>query len=164
MLGVFLRCQQIVATLVRSLAIGDSHCFGNFNISNTTIKLSASSRRCLCIHGPLLTACLSIRHENTPRPPVPRVGISLRRVVNCVAKLVTNPILSSFYSPRLIQFKPTMSSTEGPLFSSELISPEVLKALPEGYSCRPLERKDYHNGFLDVLRVLTTVGDITEEV
>ncbi|KAI4680185.1 uncharacterized protein J4E88_006077 [Alternaria novae-zelandiae] len=56
-----------------------------------------------------------------------------------------------------------MSSTEGPLFSSELISPEVLKALPEGYSCRPLERKDYHNGFLDVLRVLTTVGDITEE-
>jgi len=57
-----------------------------------------------------------------------------------------------------------MSSSEGPLFSSELISPEVLKALPEGYSCRPLERKDYHNGFLDVLRVLTTVGDITEEV
>jgi GNAT superfamily N-acetyltransferase len=56
-----------------------------------------------------------------------------------------------------------MSSTEGPLFSSDLISPEVLKALPEGYSCRPLERKDYHNGFLDVLRVLTTVGDITEE-
>jgi glucosamine-phosphate N-acetyltransferase len=57
----------------------------------------------------------------------------------------------------------TMSS-DGPLFSSDLISPEVLKALPEGYSCRPLERKDYHNGFLDVLRVLTTVGDITEEV
>jgi hypothetical protein len=57
----------------------------------------------------------------------------------------------------------TMSS-DGPLFSSDLISPEVLKALPEGYSCRPLERKDYHNGFLDVLRVLTTVGDITEDV
>jgi hypothetical protein len=55
-------------------------------------------------------------------------------------------------------------SSEGPLFGSELISPEVLKALPEGYSCRPLERKDYHNGFLDVLRVLTTVGDITEDV
>lgn len=53
---------------------------------------------------------------------------------------------------------------EGPLFSTDLISPEVLKALPEGYNCRPLERKDYANGFLDVLRVLTTVGDITEEV
>jgi hypothetical protein len=163
MLGVFPCRQQVVATLVKSLVIGASHCFGNFNNSNTTIKLSSSPRRDLRIHGPLLTACLSIRHENTPRPPVPRVGISLRRVVNCVAKLVTNPILSSFYSPRLI-LNPTMSSTEGPLFSSELISPEVLKALPEGYSCRPLERKDYHNGFLDVLRVLTTVGDITEEV
>ncbi|KAF2851011.1 glucosamine 6-phosphate N-acetyltransferas-like protein [Plenodomus tracheiphilus IPT5] len=58
-----------------------------------------------------------------------------------------------------------MSATDssGPLFSSELISPEVLKALPEGYGCRPLEKKDYANGFLDVLRVLTTVGDITEE-
>lgn len=51
-----------------------------------------------------------------------------------------------------------------PLFSSELISPEVLKALPEGYTCRPIQRQDYHNGFLDVLRVLTTVGDVSEEV
>ena len=58
---------------------------------------------------------------------------------------------------------PSAEST-GPLFSPELISPEVLKALPEGYNCRPLEKKDYHNGFLDVLRVLTTVGDISEEV
>lgn len=56
------------------------------------------------------------------------------------------------------------TDTAGPLFSTDLISPEVLAALPEGYSCRPLEKKDYHNGFLDVLRVLTTVGDITEEV
>ncbi|KAL6711375.1 Glucosamine-phosphate N-acetyltransferase-like protein [Coniothyrium glycines] len=58
-----------------------------------------------------------------------------------------------------------MGSTDSssPLFSADLISPEVLKALPEGYSCRPLEKKDYHSGFLDVLRVLTTVGDITEE-
>jgi glucosamine-phosphate N-acetyltransferase len=51
-----------------------------------------------------------------------------------------------------------------PLFSSTLISPTVLKELPEGYSCRPIQRQDYHNGFLDVLRVLTTVGDVTEEV
>ena len=28
---------------------------------------------------------------------------------------------------------------------------------------RPLQRADYHTGFLDVLRVLTTVGDISEE-
>ncbi len=59
---------------------------------------------------------------------------------------------------------PHADSSAGPLFSTELISPEVLKSLPEGYSCRPLEKQDYHKGFLDVLRVLTTVGDITEEV
>jgi hypothetical protein len=51
-----------------------------------------------------------------------------------------------------------------PLFSSDLISPEVLAQLPEGYSCRPIQQSDYHNGFLDVLRVLTTVGDVTEDV
>ena len=50
-----------------------------------------------------------------------------------------------------------------PLFSPHLISPTVLSALPEGYTCRPLRRSDYHSGFLDVLRVLTTVGDISEE-
>lgn len=51
-----------------------------------------------------------------------------------------------------------------PLFSTSLISPEVVAQLPEGYTCRPLQRGDYHNGFLDVLRVLTTVGDVTEQV
>jgi hypothetical protein len=56
------------------------------------------------------------------------------------------------------------SDASTPLFSSDLISPEVLSELPEGYSCRPIQRSDYHNGFLDVLRVLTTVGDVTEEV
>jgi hypothetical protein len=55
-------------------------------------------------------------------------------------------------------------SSSGPLFSSDLISQEVVKQLPEGYNCRPIQRSDYHNGFLDVLRVLTTVGDVTEEV
>lgn len=57
-----------------------------------------------------------------------------------------------------------MSDPSTPLFSSDLISPEVLKELPDGYSCRAIQRNDYHNSFLDVLRVLTTVGDITEDV
>lgn len=57
-----------------------------------------------------------------------------------------------------------VTDATAPLFSAELISPEVLKALPEGYTCRPIQRQDYHNGFLDVLRVLTTVGDVSEEV
>jgi len=49
-----------------------------------------------------------------------------------------------------------------PLFSPSLIPNSVLSALPPGYTIRPLEANDYHEGFLDVLRVLTTVGDISE--
>lgn len=48
------------------------------------------------------------------------------------------------------------------LFSSTLISPAVTAALPSGYRLRPLQRTDHAAGFLDVLRVLTTVGDISE--
>jgi glucosamine-phosphate N-acetyltransferase len=49
------------------------------------------------------------------------------------------------------------------LFSQSLISPNVVSVLPEGYSMRPLQRNDYDNSFLDVLRVLTHVGDVTRE-
>jgi glucosamine-phosphate N-acetyltransferase len=48
------------------------------------------------------------------------------------------------------------------LFPPSLISPEILSVLPESYTARPLRRSDFHLGYLDVLRVLTTVGDITE--
>jgi glucosamine-phosphate N-acetyltransferase len=49
------------------------------------------------------------------------------------------------------------------LFSPELISPEISAQLPESYTLRPLRKSDYARGFLDCLRVLTTVGDIKEE-
>ena len=49
------------------------------------------------------------------------------------------------------------------LFSPTLISPSVVSALPEGYTIRPLQRADYDLGFLDVLRVLTQVGDVSQE-
>ncbi|ETN40733.1 uncharacterized protein HMPREF1541_05013 [Cyphellophora europaea CBS 101466] len=52
----------------------------------------------------------------------------------------------------------TEDDTEIPLFSPTLISPEVSAILPEGYTMRPLRRSDYNRGFLDTLRVLTTVG------
>ena len=55
------------------------------------------------------------------------------------------------------------ASTMGPLFSESLISEAVKQALPEKYSMRPLQRSDYKAGVLDVLRVLTSVGDISEE-
>lgn len=50
-----------------------------------------------------------------------------------------------------------------PLFSPSLIPVSIQSQLPSGYKVRPLERTDYGLGFLDVLRVLTTVGDISEE-
>jgi glucosamine-phosphate N-acetyltransferase len=48
------------------------------------------------------------------------------------------------------------------LFSPDLISPQVVSALPEGYTIRPLHRSDFDHGFLDVLRVLTHVGDVSK--
>lgn len=35
--------------------------------------------------------------------------------------------------------------------------------LPDSYTMRPLQRNDYSKGMLDVLRVLTSVGDIQQE-
>lgn len=52
---------------------------------------------------------------------------------------------------------------EQALFSTEYLSPEVQAALPEGYKLRALQRADFDAGFLDCLRVLTSVGDITKE-
>lgn len=56
-----------------------------------------------------------------------------------------------------------MNGTTDSLFASSLISPQVISALPEGYTIRPLQRSDFSAGFLDVLRVLTTVGDVSQE-
>jgi glucosamine-phosphate N-acetyltransferase len=53
------------------------------------------------------------------------------------------------------------TSSEG-LFTSDLVSPIIAAQLPESYTIRALQKADYARGFLDCLRVLTTVGDITE--
>ncbi|KAL2368619.1 glucosamine-phosphate N-acetyltransferase [Blastomyces gilchristii SLH14081] len=50
-----------------------------------------------------------------------------------------------------------------PLFCPSYISPAVQEQLPENYTIRPLQRSDYFSGYLNVLRVLTTVGDFTVE-
>ncbi|KAI6247072.1 Glucosamine 6-phosphate N-acetyltransferase [Erysiphe necator] len=65
----------------------------------------------------------------------------------------------SALSPKNITIAPPESSG---LFSSELISPEVAASLPSTYCIRALRKSDYGLGFLDCLRVLTTVGDISE--
>ena len=56
----------------------------------------------------------------------------------------------------------TTHASADSLFPVSLISPAVAAALPEGYTIRPLQRGDYAAGFLDVLRVLTTVGEISQ--
>jgi glucosamine-phosphate N-acetyltransferase len=58
---------------------------------------------------------------------------------------------------------PVTDLEDGPLFPASLISPEVISLLPTDYTIRPLRRSDYQRGYLDVLRVLTTVGEISEE-
>ncbi|KAI7899402.1 acyl-CoA N-acyltransferase [Cokeromyces recurvatus] len=49
------------------------------------------------------------------------------------------------------------------LFESSLLSPEVQSQLPSGYTLRALRSNDYERGFLDVLKVLTEVGNHTKE-
>jgi glucosamine-phosphate N-acetyltransferase len=56
----------------------------------------------------------------------------------------------------------TMAATPG-LFSSSLISAEVKASLPAGYIVRALEKEDFAKGYLDCLRVLTHVGDLSVE-
>ncbi|KAK2795669.1 Glucosamine-phosphate N-acetyltransferase-like protein [Onygenales sp. PD_12] len=59
---------------------------------------------------------------------------------------------------------PTRSiDDDTPLFSPTYISPMVQSQLPENYTIRPLRRSDYSSGYLDVLRVLTSVGDFSVE-
>lgn len=55
----------------------------------------------------------------------------------------------------------TAMAQEG-IFSANLLSPEVKAALPAGYTLRALRKSDFDSGFLDCLRVLTTVGEISE--
>lgn len=55
--------------------------------------------------------------------------------------------------------EPALSSD--PLFSPTLLGTTVAAALPSGYTIRPLRESDYSAGFLDVLRVLTVVGEVT---
>jgi glucosamine-phosphate N-acetyltransferase len=49
-----------------------------------------------------------------------------------------------------------------PLFSTDLIPESVACTLPTGYTLRPLQSNDFDRGVLDVLAVLTTVGDISK--
>ena len=50
---------------------------------------------------------------------------------------------------------------EQSLFSQALISKEIAQTLPSGYTLRPIQSGDFERGVLDVLQVLTSVGDVS---
>jgi glucosamine-phosphate N-acetyltransferase len=54
-------------------------------------------------------------------------------------------------------------STHPGLFDPALISPAIKASVDAPLTIRPLERGDYAKGFLDCLRVLTWIGDVSEE-
>jgi glucosamine-phosphate N-acetyltransferase len=53
-------------------------------------------------------------------------------------------------------------NNSNPLFDPSLISESVTSTLQSPFKIRPLERSDYAKGFLECLRVLTHIGDISE--
>ncbi|KAK4945150.1 Glucosamine-phosphate N-acetyltransferase-like protein [Elasticomyces elasticus] len=99
---------------------------------------------------------------STSNPPLESLAAAptpTTSTVNGEAK--TNGVAVPTSAPASAQDSTTTDADDQPLFSNSLISPEVSSSLPEGYTVRPLRRSDYKNGFLDTLRVLTTVGEPT---
>ncbi|KUJ23638.1 putative glucosamine 6-phosphate acetyltransferase [Mollisia scopiformis] len=80
-------------------------------------------------------------------------------VVNGEPAPTTNGTTETKSEPAVEQ----ISASEEGMFGPELVSPTIAASLPTTYTIRALRKSDYSIGFLDVLRVLTTVGDITEE-
>jgi glucosamine-phosphate N-acetyltransferase len=52
-----------------------------------------------------------------------------------------------------------ISNSEDYLFDDQYLCPEVQKNLHDGYKLYPLRSNDFERGYLDVLSVLTEVGD-----
>lgn len=54
-------------------------------------------------------------------------------------------------------------SPSSPIFPASLLSSDAVAALPDGYTIRPLEKGDYAKGFLECLRDLTWMDNVTEQ-
>ncbi|KAG9786150.1 hypothetical protein KCU88_g2345, partial [Aureobasidium melanogenum] len=94
--------------------------------------------------------------------PTPTVS---SKIVNGITNGVAAAAAAATSLPAVDTLKQTVTNKQEdddqPLFSPSLISDEVSSSLPDGYTIRPLRRSDYYGGFLDTLRVLTTVGEPT---
>ncbi|KAK5117287.1 hypothetical protein LTR62_005904 [Meristemomyces frigidus] len=56
-----------------------------------------------------------------------------------------------------------MATSQNYLFPSSLIPQEMKESQPMGFTMRSLEKGDFAKGFLDCLRVLTFVGELSEQ-
>ncbi|KAL7939371.1 glucosamine 6-phosphate N-acetyltransferase [Trichoderma chlorosporum] len=54
-------------------------------------------------------------------------------------------------------------SSQSPIFPASLLSSDAVAALPEGFAIRPLEKGDFAKGFLECLRDLTWMANVTEQ-
>lgn len=54
-------------------------------------------------------------------------------------------------------------SAQSSIFPASLLSADAAAALPDGFAIRPLERGDYAKGFLECLRDLTWMDNLTEQ-
>lgn len=55
-----------------------------------------------------------------------------------------------------------MAAPGTPLFSASLIGPDAAAAFPAGFAIRPLQKGDYAKGFVECLRDLTWMAEVTE--
>lgn len=56
-----------------------------------------------------------------------------------------------------------MMATSPPMFPASHISTEIAASLPDSFTIRPLQKTDFARGFLECLRDLTWMGDLTEQ-
>lgn len=56
-----------------------------------------------------------------------------------------------------------MAVANTPLFPPALIGPDAASAFPAGYEIRPLGKDDYAKGFIECLRDLTWMAEVTED-
>lgn len=49
-----------------------------------------------------------------------------------------------------------------PLYPASYLSKEIVDAFPPGFTIRPFEKGDFHKGWLECLKDLTFMGNVTE--
>ncbi|ETN73562.1 acetyltransferase, GNAT family [Necator americanus] len=74
------------------------------------------------------------------------------------------PMLPPFVSIPLNQPDGEEADDAEYMFNPELLTPEIVGQVQNGFLVRPLKLSDYDNGFLGVLAQLTTVGEISREI